>query len=228
MVKEQVIKMRALKRIDNENKILSAGEKVFSAVGYDNAKMEDIAAEASITKVTLYSYFKSKENLYFGITYRALQLLIDEYHACIEKSESKPGIETVMNLQELFIVFNENNYLYSEALLQYFSVIRSSSKATDVSKLTKGIQESIYFKKLQDIQNIPIKLTAAQIRKGQRDGSIKKDVDPMLLTIYAWSKSIGYIKLISSVGYRSTLMHVNLQDVKALLLKDSRKLLEVN
>ncbi len=34
--------------------------------------MEDIALDAGITKVTLYSYFKSKDNLIMAVTYKAL------------------------------------------------------------------------------------------------------------------------------------------------------------
>ncbi len=218
--------MKEARKKDKENRILTAGEKIFAAVGFDNAKMEDIAAEFGITKVTLYSYFKSKENLYFGITYRALQLLIDEYHECIKKHKNESGIDSVMALQKLFIDFCERNYLYSEALLNYFSVIRSSSRATNKAKLTKGIQESKYFEKLHKIQNIPLKLSAIEIKKGQKDGSIRKDIAPMLATIYAWSKSIGYIKMLSAVGANTTIMHISLSDVKKLLLKDSLLMLE--
>jgi len=60
--------MNDAKRNAKENLIIDAAERVFSVVGFKNAKMENIAAEASITKVTLYSYFQSKENLYLALT----------------------------------------------------------------------------------------------------------------------------------------------------------------
>ena len=219
--------MKVLKRIDNENKILSAGERIFASVGYNNAKMEDIAAEASITKVTLYNYCKSKENLYFGITFRALQLLIDKYYDSIDLYESRSGLESIVALQKLFIEFCEENFLYSEALLEYFAINRSSSSGKDLSKLTKATQESVYFKKLQHIQNIPFKLLTLEIERGQKDGSVKKDIDPMFMTIFNWSNCIGYIKIISSCGNPAApVLNVNLSDIKSLLLKNSRALMK--
>ena len=71
--------MNDAKRSAKENLIVDAAERVFSVVGFKNAKMENIATEAGITKVTLYSYFQSKENLYLALTYRGLQLLNDKY-----------------------------------------------------------------------------------------------------------------------------------------------------
>ena len=80
--------MKDSKRAIKEANIIEAAERVFAVVGFKNAKMEDIAAEAGITKVTLYSYFQSKENLYLAITYKSLQLLIDEFYRVIEKKQN--------------------------------------------------------------------------------------------------------------------------------------------
>ncbi|MBK7606925.1 MAG: helix-turn-helix transcriptional regulator [Saprospiraceae bacterium] len=53
--------------------ILNAAEKIFEEVGFVNAKMDDIAREASMSKGSIYFYFQSKENLYMAITYRGMQ-----------------------------------------------------------------------------------------------------------------------------------------------------------
>ena len=45
--------MKNSKKSLKEAKIIEAAERVFNAVGFKNAKMEDIASEAGITKVTL-------------------------------------------------------------------------------------------------------------------------------------------------------------------------------
>ena len=97
--------MKESKRSLKENKIIESAEKIFSAVGFKNAKMEDIAMEAGITKVTLYSYFQSKENLYLAITYKALHLLSDRYYQCIEKNKELKGIDSVIALIETYMSF---------------------------------------------------------------------------------------------------------------------------
>jgi AcrR family transcriptional regulator len=199
---------------------VEAAESVFDVVGFKNAKMEDIASTAGITKVTLYSYFQSKENLYMAVTYKALQLLIDSYYKTIDEYRLRPGKEATIALFENFMNFCENNYLYSEALLDYFALVRSTSSGEDVSKLTDAVKESMYYNKLQDIQNLPFKLTVKEIERGKVDGSILACVDPMFFTLHGWTNVIGYVKVISATGGNATpLFNVSLQDLKAYNLK---------
>jgi AcrR family transcriptional regulator len=46
--------------------ILEAGERLFSTTGYPYSTMENIAAEAELSKATLYRYFKSKKEVLLG------------------------------------------------------------------------------------------------------------------------------------------------------------------
>lgn len=55
---------RAQNRIAKEQAILTAALKVFSQNGYSGASVDAVAAEAGITKPTLYQYFASKEQLF--------------------------------------------------------------------------------------------------------------------------------------------------------------------
>ena len=218
--------MKDTKRNIKENNIVEAAERVFNAVGFKNAKMEDIASEAGITKVTLYSYFQSKENLYLAITYRALQALNDAYYKTLDFNKSNKGIDSVVALIETFMTFCQDNFLYSETLLDYFSMVRTTSSGQDQSKLTEATKESLYYMKLQDIQNLPFKLTAKEIKRGQEDGSILPHIDPIFSTLQGWSFIIGYTKLLNANGSnKSPLFNVNLTDLKNFNLKLARTLL---
>lgn len=219
--------MNDSKKSQKESQIINAAEKVFGMVGFKNAKMDDIAKKAGITKVTLYSYFQSKENLYLAVTHRALQLLIDKYYDTIDKNKEKSGLESVISIFETFMYFCEQNYLYSEALLEYFAMVRSTSDGTDESRLTDAVKDSIYYVKLQDIQNLPFKLTVKEIERGKRDGSILNSIDPMLTTLHGWTMVIGYVKVISASGTNATpLFKVSLQDLKSLSLKIARQMFQ--
>ncbi len=55
---------RQQNRLDRERRILDAALKVFSEMGYSGTTMDAVAAEAGLTKPTLYSYFPSKESLF--------------------------------------------------------------------------------------------------------------------------------------------------------------------
>jgi AcrR family transcriptional regulator len=218
--------MKDTKRTIKENNIIEAAESVFKVVGFKNAKMEDIAGEAGITKVTLYSYFQSKENLYLAITFRALQSLNDAYYKSLDHNKNKKGIDSVVALIETFMTFCEENFLYSETLLEYFSLVRSTSSGQDQTKLTEATKESLYYMKLLDIQNLPFKLTAKEISRGQADGSILQHIDPIFSTLQGWSFIIGYTKLLNANGSnKSPLFNVDLNDLKIFNLKLARTLM---
>jgi len=219
--------MKDTKRNIKEQRIIEATERVFSKVGFVNAKMEDIAADAGITKVTLYSYFKSKENLQLAVTHKALLLLIDKYYSHLSSNKSKSGLDSTIGIFKLFIEFCEQNFLYSEALLNYFALIRSTAQGSNKEKLTEGINESLYFRKIQDIQNLPFKLTVQEIERGKKDGTIRSDIDPMLATLAAWSASIGYIKVVAASGKNiKPLFNVDKESLKKLQLKTASDLLK--
>ena len=218
--------MNDAKRNAKENIIIDAAEKVFSSVGFKNAKMETISSIAGITKVTLYSYFQSKENLYLAMTYRGLQLLIDKYYQTIDFYKHQKGLDCVVALLEAFMDFCNDNYLYSEALLDYFAMIRSTSQGKDTAKLTEATIDSIYYNKLQDIQNLPFKLSVKEMLRGKEDGSILSAVNPMFHTLHGWTMVIGYAKVISASGDHATpLFNVKLSDIKKLNLSIARALL---
>jgi len=221
--------MKDSKRIIKEANIVEAAEKIFASVGFKNAKMEDIAAEAGITKVTLYSYFQSKENLYMALTYKALQLLIDSYYKTIDEYKSRTGLKSTIALLNTFMTFCEDNYLYSEALLEYFSMVRSTSSGEDESKLTEATRDSIYYMKLQDIQNLPFKLTVKEIERGRNDGSVISETDAMFHTLHGWTMVIGYVKVLSSSGESaSPLFNVPLKELKQFNLKLAESVLTDN
>lgn len=218
--------MQLTKKQEKEGIIVDAAERVFGMNGFKNSKMDDIAQEAGITKVTLYSYFQSKENLYLAITYRAMQLLNDAFYETITDCKSKTGLNSTVELFRKFMEFCETNYLYSEALLEYFSLIRSTSAGRDERKMTEAERDSIYYLKLQDIHNLPFKLIVTEIQRGIADGSIHPDVDAMFHTLHGWTVAVGYIKIVAaSGGNASPLFNVSLDKLKSYNLNQVRVVL---
>jgi len=216
--------MNSEKKLEKERAIIDAAEKVFEAVGFKNAKMDDIAVAAGITKVTLYSYFQSKENLYMSITYRALNSMISDFNAVVEKTEGQSKLVAVLGILETFMDFCSQNYLYSEALLDYFVMNRSSNSGKDTSKLTEAVLQSNYYKKVQENQNEPFKILAAQVARGQHEGSIKMSMDPMLYTLHAWTSALGYIKIVNSAG-STTIFNFDFADLRSMNLRLAEQIL---
>jgi AcrR family transcriptional regulator len=217
--------MKEDKRIKKEQYLIDQAIKVFEKVGYKNAKMEDIANAAGITKVTLYTYFQSKENLYLAITYRAMSALNNVYREAIDRNADKSGLECTLALLDTFMEFCEQNYFYSEVLLEYFAIVRSTSAGKYADKLTEAAKDSPYYYQLQELHNLPFKWTVKEIERGKKDGSIQTKLDSMLCTLHGWTVVIGYVKILTASGGNATpLFNVNLKDLKEVHMKLARAL----
>ncbi len=70
---------RQQNRLNRERAILDAALKVFAATGYSGATMDAVAAEAGVTKPTLYSYFPSKESLFQAMMLGKRDLMLDVF-----------------------------------------------------------------------------------------------------------------------------------------------------
>lgn len=66
-------KVTELHKSEVRERIIRAAMESFAQTGYDKTKMEDIAKKLDLSKGTLYLYFKSKEDLFFGICERNME-----------------------------------------------------------------------------------------------------------------------------------------------------------
>ncbi|GAA5220978.1 TetR/AcrR family transcriptional regulator [Membranihabitans marinus] len=206
--------MTLTKREEKELQILKSAEKLFSARGYENTKMDDIAVDISVSKGLVYFYFNSKENLYMALTYRCMLKMNDLFYSIFYKKQSNSGFESVVELVEAYVGFLNENPFYLELLLNYTRLVRSTSQQTN--QLTETMKTSIYFRKIKDIHNIPITIFQEEIIRGQQDGSIKNKNSPSLLYMSMWSLIIGFSQLRSAakLNNRMTMYKLDLEEWK--------------
>lgn len=75
--------------------LLEKGQELFWKYGYSGVTMDEIANESGISKMTIYKYFPSKEDLFIEIlknniefhTSKIIEIISDKYHT-IEKIET--------------------------------------------------------------------------------------------------------------------------------------------
>ncbi len=209
-----------------ENRIIDAAEEVFAGVGFANAKMDEIADVVGMSKGSLYFYFDTKENLYMAVAYRAIQLLNKLLYQALDENKAEKGIHSVLALMDVFMNYSQRYILYSEAILDYMSLNRSSGQGRIKAKMTMAIKESVFWRKIQDIQNIPFNLVIAEIKRGKADGSIKSREKPELLYLIAWANVVGYMKLNSTGGQHETFHSIPITKWKKYHIEVARKLLE--
>ena len=168
------------------NDIVDAAEKVFFLKGKAIATMDDVAAEAELSKGTLYLYFKNKEDLYLAINIRGLTILENLFKKAIKKA--KTGLEKVRAIGRAYFQFSREYSEYFKALM-YFDSKEMNFAHNDM------IDKDWVHKELD-----PLDILIDAIREGHEDGSINRKLDPEKTAVILWGQSSGIIQLVLTKG----------------------------
>jgi AcrR family transcriptional regulator len=69
--------VRRLRRAERREQILGAATRAFARAGFTATSLDDVAAEAGITRVVLYRHFESKADMYRAVLDRACTRLTE-------------------------------------------------------------------------------------------------------------------------------------------------------
>jgi AcrR family transcriptional regulator len=144
--------------------IVDAAERVLLRQGLSQAKMTDIAAEAGISRPTLYKYFGAIDELAFEVQMRSLDLLNQVIKQHLSGSGA-PAIEKIRLMFSACLYFYDTypQYVIFSALFDYyFSRGYNNSGAEQ--------RYSTFLKKFSELENL--------ITKGMQDGTIRQGLDP--------------------------------------------------
>lgn len=75
---------------NKREKIRGIAAALFAARPFHQVRLDEIAARAKVGKGTLYTYFKSKEDLYFDVLYEGFAKLVDQLKSCLSDGEKSP------------------------------------------------------------------------------------------------------------------------------------------
>ena len=152
-------------------RILDSAIKLFSSRGYNKASVDDICAEAEISKGAFYHHFESKQALFLALLDGWLQT-ID--HA-IETSKDKTAPETFMQMTEAFPYFFETAGEGLPMFLEFWLQASRDKKVWEAS-IAPYRRYHKYFTSL--------------IKKGVEEGSFV-EVDPELTARMIVSTAMG-------------------------------------
>lgn len=173
--------------------ILDAAEKVFFRKGYDQATMDDVAAEAELSKGTLYLYFKSKDDLYFAISLRAHRALRLMFEKAV--SPDRTVVENILEVGKAFLRFSGESSDYFRTLVYFeaeFNLQHVHEKYESLCQ--EGADPMSFFINL--------------LRQGIDSGMIRNDIAAVQLAHILWTQTTGMLKLASTKNF-----HADLQDV---------------
>lgn len=138
--------------------ILMAALKVISVVGFEGAKMEDIAKEAGVGKGTIYEYFDSKNTLFTEM----LRNCTEQFQAGLAKTmaEGKSMVEKVRNLSRYSAEF-----LNAHALLMNSPIIHHSLSEEAKEQMKKD-------------WNSIFKIVEDEIKSAIHSQDVRSNIDP--------------------------------------------------
>jgi len=164
------------------NTIIDAAQALFFAKPYDEITMEAIAEKVRLAKGTVYLYFNSKEEVYSAVALRGSRILNRMLKGHVEGK--KNGLEKAFATGEAY-------YQFSKEHQDYFRVF-AEAENLDLCSDYKTSQE------LFTISNETLEIVVNSVIEGERDGSIRPDLDPKLTAIFLIQSTKSMIQLTPS------------------------------
>ena len=179
-----------------QNAIIDAAEKVIFSKGLEAATMDEIAEVAEFSKGTIYIYFKNKEDLYFAIHSRGIQLLLQMFEKAIKNIEK--GIDQVFAIGKAYYEFSKRHSDYYKAMVYYDCHPGKADSDSPFAEQCNMEGEKV------------LKFLAMVIQKGIEDKTIRPDLDPLKTGIMLWGQSMGMIQLQAMGDHHDFSEHLNI------------------
>ena len=146
---------RKIRQKNHKIQILEAAEKIFARKGF-YTPIEEIAKKAQLAKGTIYLYFDSKEDLFFSVTERKLDILLNKIEEELKKSNlPSQRIRKVIGVHLKFLEENGD----------FFKIMQSFSESLK-EKLEKKLRDRVIQKQSYYLEILD-KLIQKAISKGE-------------------------------------------------------------
>lgn len=159
----------------NKKDIVDAAQKLFFTKGYNNSTMEQVALEAGFTKRTIYSYFKSKEEIYGEIIKRGYDVLNSKFLDTLEKKKDATELSKIKTMGYVLINFERDFPGYYKAIFEY-----------DGGELPSN-----------ELEETTIDLLQKSIKIGIVNGEITDKMDEVSISLILWASIVGFVNTFS-------------------------------
>lgn len=154
--------------MDKKIKIYDAAEHIFAENGFEKTTVDQIAEEANVAKGTIYYYFKSKDEIFFGLMEDGIANFLDSINGKIKKTEDpKERLEKLLTAQ---LNYYEKHRDFCRVLLSEFWRLESRWK-----------------KNISDIQSKYVEVIKEIIQDGKKTNIFKNDLDIQATTTALFS-----------------------------------------
>lgn len=155
--------LREKKKKQTKAAILDAALYLFTKKGYENTSIDELASKAGIGKGTVYSYFKTKSEIFLAFCEEQLQFV---YKELAEKS-------------------NPEAPLKDQLLTMFIGEFQFISRNKEFGRIL--MRETVFPKDLtvdrsSEIDNKYIDLLVPMFKKAQQKGELRTDLELILVT----------------------------------------------
>jgi TetR/AcrR family transcriptional regulator len=158
---------RRVEQFARRRRILDAAEAVFSARGYHEASVSEIAIRADLAAGTIYLYFRDKADLYGSVIVEKMNEIVNRVETAL-KSDASAKVSLRAAVQALF-AYHESNRPFFELFLHQQQIARSP--------LNVG-----HRKEMAELKHRNLTSIERCVVRGQQNGELKPG-DPHLYAV---------------------------------------------
>ncbi|MEA3463233.1 MAG: TetR/AcrR family transcriptional regulator [Bacteroidota bacterium] len=163
--------------------IVQAAEKVFFSKGFELATMDDIAAEAELSKGTLYLYFKSKEDLHMALARKSIQMLNKRTTEATEGEGN--ALEKLGRMGRATIEFSQTHPDHMKAIMILEEMEPMAFNAT-----TSDVHQMVY-------EESTVGSVVMLVEQGVQEKQIRSDIPALLVAHTLWMTVLSVIRFVS-------------------------------
>ncbi len=88
-LEEESLNKHQAKTEETRGKLLKSARKIFAQVGFEAARLEDIASDAGHTRGAFYAHFSSKEDLFFALLEQQIYIQLEHVQTIMDAQKTR-------------------------------------------------------------------------------------------------------------------------------------------
>lgn len=179
------VKERKLRELETrKDLILNTAKELFAEKGFSNVTLDDIATVIEFSKGTIYTHFKSKEEIYALILLNHLNVLLTNLKETAKTCKNTASC--IRSCLDTYIKFYRNHR-------EYFQLLFFIDLVSNQYKIPRELMKEIQRQKIAcliELQNV--------IKKGMASKEIRRDYPFTQIALVLWGMTNGVIHLAES------------------------------
>jgi AcrR family transcriptional regulator len=176
---------RAREKARRQQEILEAAREVFFEKGIHRATVDDVAAQAEVSKGTVYLYFQSKESILAHLLLEGLAILLSKLEAAYASQEPLPAEKRLRRMAEAY-------WQFAQTHPDYFRLLLSLDRGRFRERVSAEMYQQVLLESTKGLE-----LVAQAIRQGVEEGIFVTD-DPLLTAGVLWGALSGSLNLMAN------------------------------